>query len=79
MPTKVPAFTNWIEAHRDRYALRDIRTYPAATSGPKNESTQAHVVFGFVSMSQSLAISPSRRELNVISDRAARRRLATVR
>ncbi len=29
MPNEVPAFRQWIEAHRDRYTLREIRRYPS--------------------------------------------------
>ena len=30
MPAEVPAFLDWIETQRDRYRLRDVRTYPAS-------------------------------------------------
>jgi hypothetical protein len=32
MPSEVPAFLEWIGAHRDRYRLREVRTYPATRS-----------------------------------------------
>ncbi len=47
MPSEVPAFMNWIETHSDRYALCDVRTYPA-TRGSKAEPKQTYVVCEFV-------------------------------
>ncbi len=70
MPTEVPGFMNWIDSHRDRYTLQDVRTY-RATSGSAVEPKQTYVVCEFVPASQSLAISPCRRELNIITERAA--------
>ncbi len=46
MPTDVPAFLNWIETHRDRYRLRDVRTYPASR-GARAEPAQTYVVCEF--------------------------------
>ena len=47
MPTEVPGFLDWIESHRDRYTLREVRTYPA-TRGSTAEPAQTYVVCEFV-------------------------------
>ena len=54
MPAEVPAFLNWIEAHRDRYTLREVRTYPA-TRGSQVEPAQTYVVCEFVPTPRALA------------------------
>jgi hypothetical protein len=46
MPNEIPDFLNWIETHRDRYVLREIRTYPA-TRGSRVEPAQRYVVCEF--------------------------------
>ena len=47
MPSEVPAFLEWVEAHRDRYRLREVRTYPA-TRSDHLEPAQTYVVCEFV-------------------------------
>jgi hypothetical protein len=47
MPGEVPAFREWIQTHRDRYQLREVRTYPA-TRADHLEPAQTYVVCEFV-------------------------------
>jgi hypothetical protein len=47
MPGEVPAFRDWVETHRDRFRLREVRTYPA-TRGSESEPAQTYVVCEFV-------------------------------
>jgi hypothetical protein len=54
MPADVPQFLDWIEAHRDRYTLREVRTYPA-THGSPAEPAQTYVICEFVPTPRSLA------------------------
>jgi hypothetical protein len=65
MPAEVPAFLDWIETHRDRYTLRDVRTYPA-TRGSPVEPAQTYVVCEFVPTSQASAPTPTGRELRTV-------------
>jgi hypothetical protein len=55
-PEEVPAFREWIEAHRDRYRLREVRTYPA-TRSDHLEPAQTYVVCELVPT--TLAARPS--------------------
>jgi hypothetical protein len=54
MPAEVPAFRGWIEAQRDRYTLREVRTYPA-TRGSPVEPAQTYVVCEFIPTPRALA------------------------
>jgi hypothetical protein len=47
MPQEVPAFQAWVESHRDRYQLREVRTYPA-TRGSESEPAQTYIVCEFL-------------------------------
>jgi hypothetical protein len=78
MPTEVPAFLDWIETHRDRYTLREVRTYPA-TRGSAAEPAQTYVVCEFVPTSQASAPSRAVRELTAINARTALGETATKR
>jgi hypothetical protein len=71
MPTDVPAFLNWIETHRDRYRLQDVRTYPASR-GSQAEPAQIYVVCEFapVASMQTESNSPSRAEVARRSSRS---------
>ena len=46
-PNEIPAFRDWIEANRDRYSLREVRTYPGPP-GSKVEPVLTYVVCEFV-------------------------------
>jgi hypothetical protein len=50
MPDEVPAFHRWIETHRGRYRLSDIRAYPASRGSPL-EPALTYVVCEFVPLS----------------------------
>jgi hypothetical protein len=56
LPNEVPGFQNWIEAHRDRYALRKIRTYPGPR-GSEVEPVLTYVVCEFVPTPPARAVS----------------------
>jgi hypothetical protein len=47
LPEQVPGFRKWIEEHRDRYTLKDVRRYPA-TRGSSVEPALVYVVCDFV-------------------------------
>jgi hypothetical protein len=78
MPSEVPAFLAWIEANADRYALREVTTYPAMR-GSKDEPTQTYVVCEFVPASARHVRTAAERELSAIKDRAAARGFSTAR
>ena len=78
MPNEVPAFLNWIETHRDRYTLRDVRTYPA-TRGSRDEPPQTYVVCEFVPTLQSLGAGTTGNNPRSMEDRAALTELSTKR
>jgi hypothetical protein len=61
MPAEVPAFLNWIETRRDRYTLREVRTYPA-TRGSQVEPAQTYVVCEFAPTPRGLAARWTGRE-----------------
>ena len=48
MPGEVPAFLNWIENHRDRYTLREVRTLSACNTDQGRAGGPAYVVCEFV-------------------------------
>jgi hypothetical protein len=75
MPNEVPAFRDWVAAHRDCYTLREVRTYPA-THGTNVEPEQTYVVCEFVPASPS---STAGHEMAASSDRAALHSSATKR
>jgi hypothetical protein len=50
MPGEVPAFERWIETHRDRYRLGEVRTYHASR-GSALEPSQTYVVCEFTPLS----------------------------
>jgi len=70
MPGEVPAFLNWIENHRDRYTLREVRTYPA-THGSKVEPALTYVVCEFVPTSAPLVANWPRPDPRVTNRKAA--------
>jgi hypothetical protein len=76
MPTDVPDFLNWIETHRDRYRLRDVRTYPASR-GSRAEPAQTYVVCEFTPAASVQTESDHQAERTVRLDRAALGRSAT--
>ena len=78
LPDKVPAFLDWVVAHRDRYALREVRTYPA-TRGTNVEPAQTYVVCEFVPVSSPAAASQPGYEMAPSSGRTVLRGLATKR
>jgi len=53
-PEDVPAFQAWIDAHRDRYTLRDVRTY-RASRGSTLEPPLVYVVCEFLPTSSNVA------------------------
>ncbi len=57
MPSEVPAFLQWIAAHRDRYRLREVRTYPA-TRSDHLEPAQTYVVCEFVPTTPAVGTTP---------------------
>jgi len=57
MPADVPAFLDWIEAHRDRYTLREVRSY-RATRGSAAEPAQTYVVCEFLPAPPAVAAVP---------------------
>ena len=58
LPADVPAFQGWIEAHRDRYTLREVRTY-RATRGSAAEPAQTYVVCEFLPTPPAVAAVPA--------------------
>jgi hypothetical protein len=58
MPGEVPSFQKWIESHRDRYQLREVRTYPVIRPDYL-EPSQTYVVCEFVPT--ALAAGPTDR------------------
>ena len=52
MPDEVPGFKKWIDEHRSRYTLKEVRTYPA-TRGSMVEPALSYVVCEFVPTSRS--------------------------
>jgi len=58
MPGDVPAFLDWIEAHRDRYTLREVRAY-RATRGSAAEPAQTYVVCEFLPTPPAVAAVPA--------------------
>jgi hypothetical protein len=76
MPTDVPAFLNWIETNRDRYRLRDVRTYPASR-GSRAEPAQTYVVCEFAPATSVQTESDHHAERTLHLDRAALGRSAT--
>jgi hypothetical protein len=70
MPTDVPAFLNWIETHRDRYRLRDVRTYPASRGSPA-EPAQNYIVCEFVPAAIVPAENEPHAELTLLGAQAA--------
>ena len=42
LPADVPGFLDWIEAHRDRYRLRDVRTYRASRGSQCRAGSELH-------------------------------------
>jgi len=56
LPNEVPPFRNRIEAHRDRYTLRKIRTYPGP-QGSEVEPVLTYVVCEFVPTRPARAVS----------------------
>ncbi len=71
-PDKVPGFLDWIAAQRDRYTLRDVRTYPA-THGTSVEPAQIYVVCEFVPTPSSPAARRQDHERSPSGNRAALR------
>jgi hypothetical protein len=51
LPEEVPGFRRWIEENRDRYTLKELRTYPA-TRGSSAEPAIYYVVCEFVPTSR---------------------------
>ena len=70
MPAEVPAFLDWIETQRDRYRLRDVRTYPASR-GSRAEPAQTYVVCEFTRAASVPAESDHRAERTLHLDRPA--------
>jgi hypothetical protein len=56
MPEQVPGFQKWIEEHRDRYTLKDVRSYPA-TRGSIVEPALSYVVCEFVPTTEAAIAS----------------------
>ena len=54
LPDQVPGFQKWIEEHKDRYTLKDVRRYPA-TRGSAVEPAIFYVVCEFVPSRVSVA------------------------
>ncbi len=54
LPDDVPGFRQWIDEHRDRYALKDVRIYPA-TRGSIVEPSLFYVVCDFVPSTPAVA------------------------
>ena len=54
LPEEVPGFRQWIDEHRDRYALKDVRIYPA-TRGSIVEPALFYVVCDFVPSTPAVA------------------------
>jgi hypothetical protein len=82
-PDQVPGFLDWIGTHRDRYTLREVRSYPAThgtkdASGAIVEPAQTYIVCEFVPSSPSPAAGQPGREMGPASDRAALRDSATI-
>jgi hypothetical protein len=71
MPSEVPAFLNWIETHRSRYTLREVRTYPA-TRGSPAEPAQTYVVCEFTPTLHSPNAGRTEQEPRVPNDRMVR-------
>jgi hypothetical protein len=77
-PNEVPAFLNWIETHRNRYTLRDVRTYPASRGSPA-EPAQTYVVCEFVPTSRLVDAARPGQAPMLSDDRAVLRELASKR
>ena len=69
MPNEVPGFLDWIESHRDRYSLLEVRRYPA-THGSRAEPAQTYVVCEFAPTLPSPHARLPGTEPRLINDRA---------